>query len=185
MRSSIVSKDVIRALRSGKEWAFEIVFEIYNTRVYSLGVRMGLQKIEAEGVLQETFIAIWNQRKSLDTDLSFNALVLTIAKRQIIKVIRDNASRRQRNENIRHLVPTFYQDTEDYLIYQEMLEEAKEKLDSLPKKQKQIWMLSKEEGLSANEIAARLNLSKRTVENHLFRATRDMKEFLNIKKKSN
>ncbi|MEM6737570.1 MAG: sigma-70 family RNA polymerase sigma factor [Bacteroidota bacterium] len=182
MRPSIVSKDVIRALQSGKEWAFDIVFEIYNTRVFGLAIKMGLPKMEAEGVLQETFIAIWDKRRSLDPNLSFNSLVLTIAKRQTIKVIRSNASRAQRNEHMRYLMPTSYEGTEDYVIYKEMLKEAKEKLDSLPKKQKQIWMLSKEEGLSSGEIADRLNLTKRTVENHLFRANKDIKDFLKQKK---
>lgn len=180
MKATVVTKEVVKALQSGKEWAFQIVYESYHDRVYGLALKMGLSREEAEGVLQEVFISIWDQRRTIKPKLSVNALILTIAKRKIIGVIRKNISITKRNQRMKLLIPSKNYSTEEYVIFEELLNEAKERLDSLPKKQKQIFMLSKQEGLSNDEIASKLNLSKRTVENQLFRATKELKSFLNL-----
>ena len=183
MQSSIVSKDVIKALQSGMDWAFKIVFESYNARIYGLALKMGLTREDAEGVLQEVFIAIWDQRKTLKADLSFNAFVFTIARRKVIATIRKNMSRAGHEADIRQMTALSSSETEDYVIFKEMISEAREQIEKLPKRQQQIFMLSKENGLSNDEIAARLGLSKRTVENQLFRATKELRESLQIRSK--
>ena len=183
MQSSVVSKDVIKALQSGMDWAFKIVFEAYNARIFGLALKMGLTREDAEGVLQEVFIAIWDQRRSIKTDLSFNALVFTIARRKIIATIRKNIPRTGYEADVRQMTTVSSTETEDYVIFKEMISEARAQIEKLPKKQQQIFMLSKENGLSNDEIAARLGLSKRTVENQLFRATKELRESLQLQSK--
>lgn len=181
MQASIIGKDVIKALQSGMDWAFKIVFEAYNARIFAMALKMGLSREDAEGVIQDVFIAIWDQRKTIRLDLSFNAFVLTIAKRSIISTIRKNISRSRREASLKYMTPASSSQTEEYVIFKEMITEAREQIEKLPKRQQQIFMLSKEQGLTNDEIAQRLGLSKRTVENQLFRATRELKESLNLK----
>jgi RNA polymerase sigma-70 factor (ECF subfamily) len=57
-----------------------------------------------------------------------------------------------------------------------MLENLNSLVSSLPEQQRKIFQLSKEQGLSSDEIAKELNLSKRTVENHLYRALKYLKD---------
>ena len=63
-------------------------------------------------------------------------------------------------------------DTEETISYEELYQMASEYLNKLPKKQKQVFILKNLENLSVDEIAVRLDLSKRTVENQIYRASK-------------
>lgn len=185
MQSSIISKDVVKALQSGMDWAFKIVFETYNARIFGMALKMGLTREDAEGVLQEVFIDIWDQRKTLKPELSFNALIFTIARRKVLATIRRNIARNGKEANLKYMTAVSSTETEDYVIFKEMISEARERIEQLPKRQQQIFMLSREHGLTNDEIAAKLSISKRTVENQLFRVTKELKASLQLNQKRN
>lgn len=174
------NKDVIKALQMGKDWAFELLFEKYNSRIYGLALKMGLSHEDAQGVLQEVLIAIWDQRSTLRADLSLSAFILTITKNKVIRVIRRNGASQKYVNNVRYLVPQQQDTTEHQIIYEDILRLAEEEIKNLPTKQRKIFFLSKSEGLTNEQIANRLKISKRTVENQLYRASQHLKKVLHV-----
>lgn len=182
MQAPVIGKDIIQSLSAGEEWAFHIIFEEYSPRVYGLAIKMGLSREDAEGVLQEVFCAIWKQREAIRDDLSINSFILTIAKRQIIKVIRSKVIKEKHLDNFKHLMPASHQQTEDEVIYRDLFDMMQKHLEELPAKQKEIFTLSKRHGLTNDAIALKLNLSKRTVENQLYRAIQKLKSYINTTK---
>lgn len=140
---------------------------------------MGLSHEDAEGIVQDLFIIIWEKRKALRFELSFKAYLYTIAKRLVIKKVRRNAQQKGYLTALMNSTIDYYEDVTDVGHDQnELLQKLKAQINNLPATRKEIFLLSKETGLTNDEIALQLNISKRTVENHLYRATKSLRKFL-------
>ena len=74
--------------------------------------------------------------------------------------------------------PEVIENTDDSIIYNELLELANQTIEKLPPKRKTVYKLSRHEGMSIKEIAGKLNISTRTAENHLGKALKYLKEEL-------
>ncbi|MEQ6119660.1 RNA polymerase sigma-70 factor [Reichenbachiella sp. MALMAid0571] len=165
-------------LKNGDEHAFDELFKKYSKKLYSVSRKMHLDHEEAEGVVQDVFLKIWRNRASLNEELSFNSYLLTIAKSIIIKSGRKKAYHfAYENYALNNSLP-YSNQTEDYVIFSDLESFSNECLNSLPKQQKQIFMMKTRDNFSIEEISAELNISKRTVENHFYRACKELKNQL-------
>lgn len=168
-----IERKTLSALRKGKRWAFKKVFDQYHLKLYHFAKNMGLSHQDAEGIVQDVFIRIWEQKHLIDENQYFQSYLYTIAKRLTIKRVKRLALETKFKSESN---PTeSCSKTEDYIIFNNLLEHANININKLPEERKQIFILSKMEGFSNQEIAERLNISKRTVENQLYRATKALK----------
>lgn len=167
---------MVRKLRDGDENAFCGLYRIYGGRVYSTAKRMGLAKEDAEEIVQEVFLKIWSRRSGLKDELSFQAYLIAILKTLVYKrakkvarmeVYRQYASYRSEPQQNEGEIEMAYQDIRRFSNYA---------LASLPKSQKEIVEMKYFQHLSADEISAKLSISKRTVETHLYKATKTIRE---------
>ena len=120
----------------------------------------------AKDIVQETFIKVWVRREQIDLDMSFSAFLFTMAKNQLL-----NEFRRQANS------PLFLEDVvlnetaiERKLSFEEFnhrLEIAKQKLTP---RQRELFELNKEQGITITEIAAKAFISEQSVRNQLSQA---------------
>lgn len=140
---------------------------------------MGLSHEDAEGIVQDVFVNIWESKLKIDEDQPFSAFLYTITKRKVIKIIRRNILERTHRNNLEAPEKSINHQTEDYVIFSNLLEHANVSIENMPADRKQIFMLSKHHGLSNQEIADKLSISKRTVENQLYRATVSLKKQIN------
>ena len=74
--------------------------------------------------------------------------------------------------------PEFIEDTDSKVIYSELLDLANKSIDKMPPKRKIVYKLSRQEGMKIKEIATKLKISNRTVENHLAKSLKFLKEEL-------
>ncbi len=176
--------EITIGLQKSSKPAFKALFDRYHKKVYNVSRRMNISHEDAEGVVQDVFLTLWEKRKLLDKDLSINAFIITIAKRLVYNKIRSQIVRTSHKEAEIGRGQSLYNSTEDYIIFSEMERNAQEGIERLPENRKQIFMLSKQSGLSNDEIAEQLNISKRTVENQLYRATKSIKEHIEDKSQS-
>ncbi len=139
---------------------------------------MGLVHEDAEGVIQEVFMKIWRNRENLDSSLSFNAYIISIVRSIVLKQSR----KRARFLAFQHYAITYWpgntNETEEYVIFSDLDEQSSKAIEELPSKQKQVFMMKNFDHLTTEEIASKLNLSTRTVENQIYRATKSLKEKL-------
>jgi len=166
---------LVRALKQNSESAFRTLFDKYYQKIYRVSKRMGLSEPDAEEIIQQVFLIVWEQRNNLDEELSFNAFLLTLSKRTVIKRMRRKLIEVEYQSN---QVPfQTYQTnfTEEEILYNDLKTHALDMIKNLPPVRKQIFIMSKKEGLSNDEIAEKLGVSKRTVENHLYRAIKGLK----------
>ncbi|ELR70503.1 RNA polymerase ECF-type sigma factor [Fulvivirga imtechensis AK7] len=169
---------IVRSLKKGNESAFRMLFDKYHRKLYHFSRKMGQSHEDAEGIIQEVFIIVWKNKATLNEELSLPAYLFTITKRVVLKKVKRKILEDEYLANQQNSQSHFHQQTEDYIIFTNLLDQANKGLDQLSPGRKQIFMLSKQQGLSNEEIAEKLNISKRTVENQLYRATKELRDFM-------
>lgn len=175
-----LEKELILLLKRGCNKAFRALFSNYHKKIYNLSRNMGLLHEDAEGIVQDVFLQIWENREKLNENFSFNALLFTITKRIIFKKIRKKIYAAAYKNYITHVHKNLNNNTEDEIIYSDLNKYVQNGINQLAPIRKEIFTLSKQQGLTNDGIAQKLNISKRTVENHLYRAIKQIKKFLKV-----
>ncbi len=172
--------DLVKKLSLGDEGAYIALFEIFTPKIYRTCRKMHLNHEDAEEIVQEVFLRIWHYKTNLDCNLSFNAYVLTIMRSLIFKRTKKRALEvAYKQYNINH-IPKICNNTEEELFHKEMLNFSVNAISKLPKGQQEVINLKYLEQLSSDEIATKLQLSKRTVENQIYKATKGLKQHISV-----
>jgi RNA polymerase sigma-70 factor (family 1) len=165
----------VAALKNGNALAFDELFRLYGKRLYHFSLGYLKSKIDAEEVVQEVFMKIWHNRSSLDPELSFNAYLFKIAYRHIAERFRKISQEKKYLHDIASETLVFTADMDERTNYQSLLELVERLIQKLPERQKEVIILRRIEGLSVADIAARLNISPKTVEHHITEALKNIK----------
>ncbi|WP_209331790.1 RNA polymerase sigma factor [Lunatimonas salinarum] len=169
---------LVARLRSGDEAAFCALYRKFATKVYATSRKMGLPHEEAEGIVQEVFMRIWKNRQGLNDALSFNAYLLAIMKSLIYKQAKRAARFQVYAQNARAKQENDQNMGETSLLYEDLRQFSTYALSTLPKCQKEVIELKYLQHLSSDEISQKLSISKRTVETHIYKATKSLRERL-------
>jgi len=171
-------KKLVRELRKGDPFSFNEIFNKFNKKIYFLSLGYLKSKEDAEGIVQEVFMTLWRKRAELKEEHNISSYLFTITFNAIKKRFRKLS---REKKYIKSYVQTL-NIAEDYTNIEvdnnSFLELAKKAISKLPPQQKTIYRLINEEGLTISEISDRLNISKKTVENHLHRAKTFLKKQL-------
>lgn len=173
-----LEKTIVRKLLKGDVNAFDEIFQTYNKKIYSFSLSHLKSKEEAEGVVQEVFLKLWKNRSKLRVQADFRAFLFTITF-NIIKNRFRKMDREQKHLEAYALTIAKEDHSSDLAVEYNNLKETLDKfVAQLPPRQKEILRLNREDGLTVEEISQQLNISKRTVENHLFRAKSFLKKVM-------
>lgn len=168
----------VKNLKKGDAKAFDDLFNKYSSRLYKFSLKYLKSEEEAEEVVQEVFLYIWDKRGGLDPEKSFNAYIFTIAynivRKYFIKKSRDNAFK---DELIYSLLEQ-ENNLEKIIDYKFLLQKVEAIIDSLPEKRKNIFLMNKYQGMAVKLIAKELDISPNTVENQLATAKKQILEEL-------
>lgn len=147
--------------------AFDELYHRFVPRLLAFSKKYILDEQEAEEAVQEIFIKIWEKRKSMDENRNFKSYLFQSVKNHLFNLIRDRKKNCQLED-----IPEGEFPYEEVILqdisYRELENTTYGLIASLPKVQQEVFTLSRLEGLSNHEIALKLNLSKRTVEHHLY-----------------
>ena len=167
---------LIEDLHKGDSIAFDELYRLYYNKVYSFSYRYLQNKHDAEEVVQELFIKVWNSREKLKDIKNLNAWLFTIAFNQIRKIFRNMAMEKRKLET--YVISSVFDNSSviSEVEFNDLMTKAGDIIDKLPSRQKTVLLLSIREGLSSTEISGKLNINKRTVENHLSNARAFLKK---------
>lgn len=171
----------VSRLREGDEKAFSQLFEFFRPKIFNTSKKMNLSSEDAEEIVQEVFLIIWKNRQNLNSELSFNAYLLSILKSLIIKNSKKEARRIAYEVYAISTQETGTNETELQIEYSEFERISNSEIEKLPKTQKEIFKMKNNENLHSGEIAEKLGISKRTVESHIYVATKSIKNKLQKK----
>jgi RNA polymerase sigma-70 factor (ECF subfamily) len=174
-----IEESYVKALCKGDQKAFEILFLQYQPKLVFFLYGFIKDNEQARDMAQDIFLSIWNNKEKLAEVKSFKAYVYKMAKNAVCnyydhiivndKFVADQLTHSPDSEN-----------TEETIFANQLQEMINMAVSQMPPQRKQIYMMSRIEGMSNTEIAERLNINKRTVENHLTAALADIRKAIKI-----
>lgn len=172
----ISDSELARNINAGNKNAYKELFDRYAPRVFQFSLSYLKNKSDAEELVQDVFLKIWENRESLDQSKNFKSFIFKIAVNAIYDFIRHKNIENAFSDFTKNNSEIGTNETWHSVIFEDMQQNLQKLVVQLPEQQQKIFQLSKIEGLSNDEIATRLNISKRTVENHIYRAVSFLKE---------
>lgn len=174
----------VKNLKLGDVKAFDDLFNKYSPRLYNFSLKYLKSEEDAEEVVQEVFLYIWDKKDGLKPDSSFNAYVFTIAyniiKKYFIKKSRENTFK----DDLIYASLSEENNLDKVIDYKFLLEKVELIIDSLPDRRKEIFLKRKYDGLPVKQIADELGISPNTVENQLSAAQKQIQKELQKEKLS-
>ncbi|MGQ7869723.1 RNA polymerase sigma factor [Sunxiuqinia sp. sy24] len=162
--------DRIKNLRKGDPIAFEEIFSKYSNKLYQFSLSYLKSETEAEEIVQEVFLKLWERRKEIKTETSFQSYLFTIT----LNFIKRHFNQKSRADQYKHeLASQFFEandQVESSITYQDLLNKLEILIDQMPEKRKQIFIERKQHDKPVKQIAEELNITPKTVENQLTRA---------------
>jgi RNA polymerase sigma-70 factor (family 1) len=163
-------------LKKGDDNAFTAIYKRYWERLlYVAGTRFHDLAI-AEEMVQDVFLDLWNRREELDINGKLEHYLAASIKYKVINAQARLKRNREYQQYIISNVPLQDNTTQDWLSFQELKTTLLKHVSLLPEKCRITYQLSREEGLSQKEIAARLQVTEKAVEANLSRATKTLKK---------
>ena len=166
-------EQLISELNAGNILAFNYIFELYSSKLF-LFAKGYLKSVEdSEELVQEVFTKVWEKRDQLQSGYSFKSYVFTIAFNIIKKHFR------QKSRFIKfaadELLTDVTNETSQQIDYNSLKNHILELAETLPAKRREVFIKSRFDGLTNKEIAEELGLSKKTIENHLNLALKEIR----------
>lgn len=162
---------------------FEEIFIHYFPKVRTFAAVLLKSEQEAEDVAQDIFVKLWEQPELWEGNLVRNYLYTMVKNHVFNRIKRKNLESKYINAQLD--IHSFeeiaeFKDPLNELYHEELQLLLKLSLEQLPDKRRQIFEMSRFEHLSNNEIAERMNLSVRTVEQHIYLVLKDLKKLFLI-----
>lgn len=167
-----------RLVSKGDVESFDEIFRLFSEKIYAFALQYFRSEEEAKEIVQEVFYSLWKYRDRIEPSKNFDSYLYTITFNAIRKRFRYFYRERIKLENISGEYDLNDNSLQIEAEYSELREIINKTVRELPDRQKEIYHLSREKGLSNQEIAQKLNITKKTVENHLNRALKQLKETL-------
>jgi RNA polymerase sigma-70 factor (family 1) len=170
--------DLFHRISTGDEDAFAELFRRYDKRIYPFVLKMIRTEAHAEEITQEIFIKIWQHREKLRLIDQPEAYILTISARHTLDHIKKRLNENKMLQRFSAAQDKTHNDTEENLLLRDKEALIWQAVDLLPPQQKAVYLLSRQQGLSYDQIAKELALSPNTVRNHLVKALQSIRHWL-------
>jgi RNA polymerase sigma-70 factor, ECF subfamily len=168
-------QQVFTALREGNESAFEMLFKTYYKPLCNYAYSFLNDKDEAEEVVQAAFIGVWDKRNSIEIQTSIKSYLYRMVRNACLNVIKHV---KVKKAHVTHEMaggePT-HDNASQSVIAIELEQRILQAMKALPDQCRTVFQLSRFEELKYAEIAEQLNISVKTVENHMGKALKIMR----------
>jgi len=171
-------KELLTRVASGDRQAFSQLYLTYIDSVYNYIYLFTRSEEETGELLQEVFVGLWEKREKLLMVDSFRSYLFRAAKNRLLNLVRHTRIRKRVLTEIGRTA-TVSQEAVDYSIaYKEYSRLVQEAVERLSPKRRQIFRMNVEEGLSYDEIAQYLSISKSVVKNQFYTACASVRQYL-------
>jgi RNA polymerase sigma-70 factor (family 1) len=171
-------KSLLAAVATGDRSAFNQLYVAYINNVYDYIFLFTKSEEETEELLQEVFVNLWEKREKLAEVESFKNYLFRAAKNRLISNVRHMQVKHRVLSEIRRNTGDSQLTTEYDVTFREYHQVLQKAIAKLPARRKLIFRLNIENGLSYDEIAHQLQISKSVVKNQFYKALDFIRQYL-------
>ncbi len=169
-------KLILNRMKQGDMAAFDAIYHNYEKKLYAFAFGLLKDHDQSEELVQDVFVTLWQKKEQINPDLHFENYLFTICYNSIRKFFRRKKIESKVKDYLLKNSPECIPETSNELIYNELIDLLNHTVEKLPNKRKKVFKLSRQEGKGIKEIAEKLNISSRTVETHLSKALKFIKQ---------
>jgi RNA polymerase sigma-70 factor (ECF subfamily) len=170
---------LVRLIREGSVAAFEELYRAYWNQLYNFAFRYVQSAEEAEDVVQEVLFSVWRNRVTWNVSGSLqNYLFVAVRNTAIGRLRRDATMRRWREKTVTEANSQSEAPADSLIDSADANAEVERALSEMPTKRRAVCALRWIDGLSYSQIAERLGINEKTVENHIGKGLKFMRERL-------
>ena len=167
-----------RRLKASDRAAFEQVFQALHDGIYRYVRSLTKDGDTARDIVQDVFVKLWEAREQLDPTKSLEAYVYRMARNRVYNHTRNRRTRANKRSELQSTSAVREQGPQppDAKLNADVLEDNMQTwIEELPERQREAFALSRFEGLSHDEIASVMEISPRTVNNHIVSALKTLR----------
>lgn len=158
----------VASIKEGSQTAFNAIYAAYSPRLYSYCYKFCRTAEDAEEIVQDTFVCLWNSRGLIEEHTSLNSLLFTISHRLVVNAWRKRLTDPAYIAGLEGKEQVADASRTDHAVeYDEFTLRVNKLIDKLPPAQGKIVRLSKMEDMPNKKIAAIMGISEQTVKNQL------------------
>lgn len=171
---------LIHLLKEDDQLAYTEIFERYSKILLNHAYKMLGNQDEAEDVVQEVFLSIWNKRSELLLTGTLSSYLYKATKNRILNLIAHEKVVSRYVDSISNFIENDYVFADSAFREKELEKIIEKEIDLLPKKMREVFLLRKVEQLSYDEIALQLNITDKTAKQQVYNSLK----ILRVKLKS-
>jgi RNA polymerase sigma-70 factor (ECF subfamily) len=160
--------ELICRLKAGDESVMTVIYKTYWEPLFVTAFNLFKDKEACEDIIQEIFIKLWDRRAKIEISVSLKAYLYASMRYEVYRQIRSGKVSETLFDGLQHRLQA--SSPQHDLEHKELVAQVTDIVEKLPAKCKEVYKLSREEQLSHKEISEKLNISTKTVENHLTKA---------------
>jgi RNA polymerase sigma-70 factor (family 1) len=172
------NRKLLQQVAEGDKIAFRKIFDLYKLRLFSFVLQFTHSRVDAEEIVQDVFTKLWESRTGLVNVEYPGKYIYTIARNKTINHLTKLARDRQLLQQVWQNLSQSDNPTEEILQAQECQRLIAEAVGRLSLQRQTIFQLSREQGLTHEQIAAQLGLSKSRVKNILVEILKHIRDYL-------
>ncbi|QEC76260.1 RNA polymerase sigma factor [Mucilaginibacter ginsenosidivorax] len=173
-------QQLLDLIRKDDRGAFTELYNRYWDKTYTVALHRLDDEHEAEEVVQEVFLSIWQRRATLQLTHTVATYLAVAVKYKVINHLAKQYRRQLQHDELIITSPVVADSTADWLHEKELRQLLEKTISQLPEKCRIVFLLSRDENKTYAEIAAELNISQKTVEAHMSKALRELRETLGV-----
>lgn len=171
--------ELLVKLSNGDKYAFEVLYNQYKYRITGNLLKLLKSEEIAEEILQDLFVKIWDTRQSIDPQKSFKSYLFRIAENMVIDYYRKASRDKKVHDKLMAAATESYSHIEEHIFNKESELLLYSAINLLPPQRKQVFTLCKLEGKSYKEVSELLGISHSTINDHLLKSNRFLKQHFN------
>lgn len=183
-----VDERLLLDIKDGRIKAFEKFFQNSHARLLNYAKIFIPDAAIADDMVQEAFIHFWNKRKELRVGKSIESLIFTSVRNRCLNYLRDeNIYKKHKEgykveENALQFIGQYdFLGEEGDSLEEMLIKELENSIEQLPDKCRQVFLMSKKEGIKQKDIAEQLGISPKAVEKHIATAKVKIRENMQLK----
>jgi RNA polymerase sigma-70 factor (ECF subfamily) len=170
--------ELVSLLKVGHEPALAELFRRFEGKLYTYSLKFTRQQELAEEILQDVFVSLWEYRAEIDTSLPLGALLYRMTRNKILNALRQETRLAEQRKTYSFSMEVSRDLTEERVVlndYHRIMDKA---IENLPKQRRSIFKMNHLDGMSYDEIAETLGISRNTVRNQMIKSMKYVRDFL-------